>query len=76
MLRGHWTGLIAILTGLMAFTSVSGTTASVVRHDFRVKTEDGVGIFVREIRVRGVARRGESLYAGIWLRPMLRWKRL
>jgi pimeloyl-ACP methyl ester carboxylesterase len=49
----RWSQTVAVMavTTLMAQT-VNAATVAVARRDFRVTTEDGVGIFVRELRPR------------------------
>lgn len=51
------------LAAVAAFAAAcpAAATATVVRQDFHVKTEDGVRIFVRELRPVGVASQGEPL---------------
>ena len=41
---------VAAATGALMAHTVIATTVTVARQDFRVRTEDGVGIFVRELR--------------------------
>jgi pimeloyl-ACP methyl ester carboxylesterase len=53
--------LIAAVVGAAVAFPVAAKEPSVERHDFRVKTEDGVGIFVRELRGSGAARGREPL---------------
>jgi len=59
--RMHLLRLFAALAGWMALNVATGAP-EVVRHDFRVRTADGVNIFVREIRPgSGAVARGEPL---------------
>lgn len=53
--------VLLALAGLLVAATGQAAALDVARRDFRVTTEDGVGIFVRELRPEGVAAGSEPV---------------